>query len=52
MADTLLTVRRCAIGWFVGEDAGLVDQFVVFNWLGCYVVESRSGRIIVSVVWS
>lgn len=48
--DALLTVRRCTIGWFVGEDAGLVDELVVISWLCCYVVERRAGRVVVSVV--
>jgi hypothetical protein len=40
MADALLTVRCCAIAWFVSEDAGLVNQLVVRSWFCCDVVES------------
>lgn len=51
MADALLTVRRCAIGWFIGEDARLVGQLVVVGWLSGYIVERGAGRVIMSVIW-
>lgn len=40
MTDALLVVRSRAIGWFVSEDAGLVDQFVIVSWVRRYIVES------------
>lgn len=50
VADSLLSVRRSTISWFVCENARLVNQFIVTSRSRCDVVQRRSCRIIVSVV--